>query len=490
MTILVTGASGYIGGRLVPALLEAGHEVRVLARSPEKLRDVPWAADVEVVQGDVTDLDSMLKACSGVQTLHYLVHSLNKDGFASLDRKAALITAQAAREAGVGRIVYLGGLHPAGKETLSDHLESRREVGEVFLRSGVPSVVFQAAVILGSGSASFEMLRYLTERLPVMVTPKWVDTKVQPIAVRDILHYLVGIVAVPDELNRTFDLGGPDVLTYRQMMNQYAEVAGLSHRRVIPVPLLTPRLSSHWVNVVTPVPRALAAPLIESLVHEVVVDEQDIDDYVPQPAGGLTGYKRAVELALDKIRSGAVTTRWSDAATPGTAADPLPSDPEWAGGSSYVDERQARCDATPDALWAVIKGIGGENGWYSSPYAWAARGWMDRLVGGVGLRRGRRHASHLRVGESLDWWRVEALEEHGPIRVLRLRAEMKVPGQAWLEMWVAPDRRGPGSVYRQRAIFVPRGLAGHAYWAAVSPFHGTVFKGMTRNILAAADAAT
>ncbi|MGQ0845857.1 MAG: SDR family oxidoreductase [Sporichthyaceae bacterium] len=487
--ILVTGASGYIGGRLVPALLEAGHEVRVLARTPEKLRDVPWASRVEIVQGDVTDAESMLKACNGVSTLHYLVHSLNTDAFASLDRRAAMVTAEAARAAGVSRIVYLGGLHPAEKGTLSEHLESRREVGEIFLRSGVPAVVFQAAVILGSGSASFEMLRYLTERLPVMVTPKWVDTRVQPIAVRDVLHYLVGIVEVPEELNRTFDIGGPDVLTYRQMMSRYATVAGLPPRRIVPVPVLTPRLSSHWINLVTPVPKAIAAPLIESLVHEVVVDEHDVERYVPAPAGGLTGYERAVELALDKIHAGLVDTRWSDASLPGSAADPLPSDPDWAGGSTYVDERQARSGAPPEALWSVVTGIGGENGWYSFPLAWAARGWLDRLVGGVGLRRGRRHASDLRVGESLDWWRVEALEATGPIRTLRLRAEMKVPGRAWLEMCVAPARDGSGSVYRQRAIFVPHGLAGHAYWAAVSPFHGMVFAGMTKNILAAADEA-
>jgi uncharacterized protein YbjT (DUF2867 family) len=488
VTILVTGASGYIGGRLVPALLEAGHRVRVLARTPEKLRDVPWASRVEIVQGDVTDPDSMAKACSGIHTMHYLVHSLNKDGFASLDRRAALVTAEAAREAGVSRIVYLGGLHPTSDKPLSDHLESRREVGEIFLRSGVPTVVLQAAVILGSGSASFEMLRYLTERLPVMVTPKWVDTRVQPIAVRDVLHYLVGVVRVPDELNRTFDIGGPDVLTYRQMMDRYAEVAGLPHRRVLPVPLLTPRLSSHWVNIVTPVPRALAAPLIESLVHEVVVGEHDIDDYVPPPPGGLTGYRRAVELALDKIRSGQVDTRWSDASLPNSAADPLPSDPDWSGGSVFTDEREARSEASADRLWAVVKGIGGENGWYSFPLAWSARGWMDRVVGGVGLGRGRRDKTTLRVGEALDWWRVEALDEQGPERVLRLRAEMKVPGRAWLELRVSPDRGGRGSRYRQRAIFVPNGLAGQAYWHAVLPFHGVVFKGMTRNILAAADA--
>jgi uncharacterized protein YbjT (DUF2867 family) len=486
MRILVTGATGYIGGRLVPRLLEAGHEVRVLARDPGKLADVPWQGRVQIVRGDVTDPDAMGKACADVDVLYYLVHSLQRRGFSSLDREGALVTAEAARTAGVGRIVYLGGLRPSDSEELSEHLASRGEVGEIFLRSGVPTAVLQAAVILGAGSASFEMLRYLTERLPVMVTPQWVDRRVQPIAVRDVLHYLVGVAGLPAEVNRTFDLGGPDVLTYRQMMQGYAAVAELPKRRVLSVPLLTPRLSSHWVNLITPVPRALAGPLIESLVHEMVCREHDITRYVPDPEGGLTGYARAVELALARIRAGDVETRWSDASVSTAPADPLPSDPDWSGGSAYVDERSARCAADADRLWAVVVGIGGENGWYSFPLAWAVRGWMDRALGGVGLRRGRRNPARLQVGEALDWWRVEALDDDGPERLLRLRAEMRVPGRAWLELGVSAAAEG-GSVYRQRAVFVPQGLAGQLYWWSVWPFHGIVFGGMTRNIVGAAE---
>lgn len=470
MRCLVTGATGYLGGRLVPRLLAEGHQVRCLVRSPEKLRDVPWAADVEIVRGDV--LDNLDEAMRDVEVVHYLVHSLHSKDFANADRKAAENTARAAERAGVRRIVYLGGLHPDHTE-LSPHLASRKEVGEVFLRSSVPAVVLQAAVIIGSGSASFEMLRYLTERLPVMVTPRWVHNRIQPIAVRDVLRYLVDATTL--DANRTFDIGGPDVLTYLEMMLRYARVAGLPKRRVLPVPVLTPGLSSHWVNVVTPVPRSIARPLIESLVHEVVCRENDIRELLP---GENVGYDKAVELALAKIRDADVETRWSGASTPGAPSEPLPTDPDWSGGSVYTDERERRTKASPERLWEVVEGIGGERGWYSFPLAWAIRGWLDRLVGGVGLRRGRRDPHRVHVGEALDFWRVEEVERG---RLLRLRAEMKVPGKAWLELRVAEGERG-GSTYRQRAVFVPKGLAGHLYWAVVWPFHGVVFGGMVRNI--------
>ncbi|MEV6240282.1 SDR family oxidoreductase [Lentzea sp. NPDC051838] len=470
MRCLVTGATGYLGGRLVPRLLAAGHQVRCLVRSPEKLRDVPWASDVEIVRGDV--LGDLSEAMRDIEVVHYLVHSLHSKDFADADRKAAENTAAAAGRAGVRRIVYLGGLHPEHTE-LSPHLASRKEVGEVFLRSETPAVVLQAAVIIGSGSASFEMLRYLTERLPVMVTPRWVHNRIQPIAVRDVLRYLVDATTL--DANRTFDIGGPDVLTYLEMMLRYAQVAGLPKRRVLPVPVLTPGLSSHWVNVVTPVPRSIARPLIESLVHEVVCRENDIQALLP---GDNIGYDKAVELALTKIRDADVETRWSGASTPGAPSEPLPSDPDWSGGSVYTDDRERHTRATPERLWEVVEGIGGERGWYSFPLAWAIRGWMDRLVGGVGLRRGRRDPHRLNVGEALDWWRVEEVERG---RLLRLRAEMKVPGQAWLELRVADGGPG-GSTYRQRAVFVPKGLAGHLYWAVVWPFHGVVFGGMVRNI--------
>lgn len=481
MRCLVTGATGYIGGRLAPRLLDEGYAVRCLVRDPGKLRDVPWASRVEVTRGDVFDPATLTSAFEGVDVAYYLIHSLGERGFTDVDRRAAEAFAAAARDAGVHRIVYLGGLHPEGDE-LSEHLASRTEVGDILLASGVPTAVLQAAVILGSGSASFEMLRYLTERLPAMITPRWVNNRIQPIAVRDVLRYLVGAAKLPADVNRTFDIGGPDVLTYAEMMQRYAKVAGLPRRILVPVPVLTPRLSSHWVNLVTPVPKSIAAPLIDSLVHEVVCDENDIAEYVPPPEGGLIGYDRAVELALAKIRDADVETRWSSAATPGAASDPLPSDPDWSGGTMYADRREGRAEVDAPTLWRVVIGIGGENGWYSFPLAWSVRGWLDRLVGGVGLRRGRRDQQRLYVGEALDFWRVEEIE---PGRLLRLRAEMKVPGLAWLEMVVEPD--GDASRYRQRAIFVPRGLAGHAYWWSVWPFHGIVFGGMVRNIVRAAE---
>lgn len=484
---LVTGATGYIGGRLVPELLAAGHRVRCLARSPERLRDHPWAGEVEVVRGDVTDAASVAEAMRDVDVAYYLVHALGSGrDFEETDRRAAHIFGERARAAGVGRIVYLGGLTPPGvpERELSPHLRSRAEVGRILLASGVPTTVLRAAVVIGSGSVSFEMLRYLTERLPVMVTPSWVRTRIQPVAVRDVLRALVGSARMPEDVNRAFDIGGPEVLTYREMMIRYAAVAGLPRRIIVPVPVLTPRLSSHWVGLVTPVPASIARPLTESLRHEVVCQEHDIARYVPDPPGHPVGFDEAVRLALRRVRDAEVVTRWSSASLPGAPSDPLPTDPDWAGGSLYTDCREVSVHASREALWRVIEGVGGDNGWYSFPLAWAVRGWLDRLVGGVGLRRGRRDAARLRVGDSLDFWRVEEIE---PGRLLRLRAEMRLPGLAWLEMSAETDEAG-GTHYRQRALFHPHGLLGQAYWWSVSPFHAVVFGGMARNIARAAAA--
>ncbi|MFE3447163.1 SDR family oxidoreductase [Nocardia sp. NPDC059180] len=485
MRCVIFGATGYIGGRLVPELVRAGHQVRVVARTPAKLAEVPWQDRVEVRRGDVMSADDVGAAVADQEVVYYLVHSLTQRNFTDIDQCAARIVASTARSAGVRRLIYLGGIVPE-EVTLSRHLASRAEVGAIFRASGVPTAELRAAVIIGSGSASFEMLRYLSERLPAMVTPRWVHNRIQPIAIRDVLYYLVRAVDLPLDVNRAFDIGGPDILTYLTMMRKYAEVAGLPRRMVLPVPVLTPWLSAQWVNVVTPVPRALAIPLIESLVHEVVCHDHDIGDYIPPPDGGLTRYERAVELALTRIRNAQVPTRWSDADTAGAPSDPLPSDPEWSGGSLYEDVREQRTDVSPQTLWTVIESIGGENGWYSFPLAWSLRGWIDRVSGGVGLRRGRKHPHRLHEGEALDWWRVEHIDRP---RLLRLRAEMKLPGLAWLELGVDSETIA-GARYWQRAVFQPRGLAGHLYWKMVTPFHHIVFGGMVRNIIGAAERQT
>ncbi len=485
LTVAVTGVTGYVGGRLVPELLAAGHRVRALARNPTRLRGRPWHDDVEVVQADASDLVEIRAALAGADVAYYLIHSLGSGRrFEARDRRTALTFAQAAREAGVRRIVYLGGLYPEG-EALSPHLESRKEVGEILLASGVPTAVLRAAVILGSGSASFEMMRYLTERLPAMTTPRWVENRIQPIAIRDVLRYLVGSAHLPPEVNRSFDIGGPEVLTYRQMMQRYARVAGLPRRLIVAVPVLSPRLSSLWVGLVTPVPSGLARPLVESLVHEVVCDEHDIARYVPDPPDGLITFDRAVQMALTRIHDADVVTRWSSASVAGAPSDPLPTDPDWAGGSLYVDERTTQVRADPADLWAVLESLGGERGWYSWALAWQVRGLLDRLSGGPGLRRGRRDPQRLAVDDALDFWRVEEIE---PGRLLRLRAEMRLPGLAWLELRVgSADGR---TTFSQRALFHPHGLAGQLYWWSVTPFHGVVFGGMQRGIAREAERRT
>lgn len=483
MRILVTGSTGYIGGRLVPRLIDEGHDVRVIVRRPERLRDVPWGADVEVVEGDLTDAAAVDRAARDVEVVYYLVHSMGGRGdFEDAELRIARNVARAAKANGVRRIVYLGGLHPAGG-TLSRHLRSRVRVGEILLESGVPTIVLQAGVIIGSGSTSFEMIRHLTEVLPYMPAPRWVRNFIQPIAVRDVLHYLIRAAEVPPEVNRAFDIGGPDVLRYGQLMNGYAVEAGLRQRPIAALPVLTPWLAGQWVNLVTPIPRRLAVPIIESLQFDCVMREHDIDAVIPPPTEGLVGYRRSVRLALEKERAGEVETSWRNAEVEGAPSDPLPSDPDWAGYTVYVDRRERRSEAPAEALWTVIEGVGGENGWYSFPLAWAVRGWIDKLFGGVGLRRGRRDPDTLHPGDAVDFWRVEAIERP---RFLRLRAEMRVPGRAWLEMTAEPD--GRGSRYLQRAVFFPKGLAGRLYWWSIVPIHGIVFAGMANRITAEAEA--
>lgn len=485
--VAVTGASGYIGGRLVGELLDAGYRVRCLVRTPAKLDAAPWRDRVEVVRADVepdgaTDLAAALEGCDA---LHYLVHGIGASAdWEARDRSAATNVRVAAERAGVRRIVYLGGLGASGGDQpeLSPHLESRHEVGRVLAAGPVPVTELRAAVVIGSGSASFEMLRYLVEVLPIMVTPRWVATRCQPIAVRDVLRYLVEVLGAPATAGRVLEIGGPDVLTYREMMAIYAEEAGLRRRKVIPVPVLSPGLSSRWVGLVTPLPRSLAMPLVDSLVNDVVVHDPAVLDLLPGP---LLSYRNAVRLALGRIARHEVPTTWAGAELTGRhLAAAMPTDPDWSGGTVLSDRRSRDVAAPADVVHRTVCAIGGERGWYGSEPLWAVRGALDKLVGGPGTRRGRRHPTDLRVGDALDFWRVEAIE---PDRLVRLRAEMALPGEAWLEWTIEPLDATTCRVH-QLARFHPRGLFGRAYWLGVLPFHGFVFPQVLRGLAADAEA--
>lgn len=484
-TILVIGATGYIGGRLVPRLVAGGYRVRTLTRTGRRAGALPWGQEVEIVEGDAADAEAMNRAMEGVDIVYFLVHSMTSGrDYGKLDRAIALNVATNAAHHGVQRIIYLGGLHPDG-DKLSDHLASRKEVGEILLNSPVPTIILQAGVVIGSGSASFEMVRHLTEVLPYMPAPKWVRNLIQPIAVRDVLYYLLAASRVEGTVNRAFDIGGPDVMRYSEMMNGYAREAGLPRRRITALPVLTPGLASHWVGLVTPVPRKLARPLVESLLHTCIVKDDAIDAVIPPPPGGLLEYAESVRLALGRIESDQVETSWVDARVTNVPSDPMPNDPEWAGRTVFKDVRRRSTSADPAAVWQAISQIGGATGWYSASVLWRFRGLIDRLVGGVGLKRGRRTAAQLTEGDAIDVWRVEHLERG---RVVRLRAEMRMPGEAWLEMGV--DATENGSDYWQRAVFFPRGLSGRLYWLSVLPFHGLVFRGMVNRIVAVAEGAT
>lgn len=489
---VVIGASGYVGGRLVGQLLDAGHSVVCVARTPGNLSGLPWFADVEVVRGDVLDAASLAPAFAGADAVYHLVHAMgDADDFAAADRRGAANVRDAAAEAGVGRIIYLGGLGPA--EGLSSHLASRHEVGEVLAAGPVPVTELRAAIIIGSGSASFEMLRSLVEVLPVMVVPKWVTrTRCQPIAIRDVLFYLVAILDVDDTAGRVLDIGGPEVFTYRDMMQVYAREAGLPRRVIMPVPVLSPRLSSHWINVVTPLPMGLARPLVDSLTTDVVVRaDHDINRWI---AHTTTPLAEAIARALTRVRDLDVVTSWAGsnrtfatastrASAPVNPADPLATDPGWSGGTLLRDERTAVANASPDDLYAAVSGIGGDRGWYGFTWLWRLRGLADKLLGGVGMRRGRRHPDDLRPGDPLDFWRVEVADAP---REVRLRAEMMLPGTGWLD-WRIEPLDGGRSRLDQVAMFVPRGLFGRVYWVALTPFHFVIFGRMARALAAEAE---
>ncbi|WP_062078811.1 SDR family oxidoreductase [Demequina globuliformis] len=482
--VLVLGATGYIGGRLVPRLLAGGYQVRVVARSTRRIHAQPWGGLVDIVEGDAQDATVMDAAMRDVDTVYYLIHSMSsgKD-YGRLDRAIALNVATHAASHSVDRIVYLSGLHPDNTE-LSSHLASRKEVGDILLASATPTIVLQAGVVIGAGSASFEMIRHLTEVLPFMPAPRWVRNYIQPIAVRDVVYYLLAAARVAERTNRAFDIGGPDVFRYSEMMNGYAEVAGLPHRGIAALPVMTPKLASHWVGLVTPVPRQIARPLVESLLHSCVVKDDAIDSVIPPPPGGLTPYRDGLRLALGRIEIDQVETSWVDARVYGAPSDPMPSDPDWAGRTVFSDRRRKETTASAPAVWDVISEVGGATGWYSASVLWAARGAIDRIAGGVGHQRGRRSTSTVAVGDAIDVWRVERVETG---HLLRLRAEMRVPGKAWLELGVDPTPEG--AEYWQRAVFFPRGLTGRLYWLSMLPFHGLIFSGMVNRIVSTAESA-
>jgi len=476
--VFVTGATGYIGGRLVPRLLEAGCRVRCHVRSPRKLDDRVWAGDpdLEIVRGDLSrqSVDELAQAMRGCSAAFYLVHAMVSAGgkYVEQDRRMARVFAEAAARAGLERIVYLGGLGELG-EGLSEHLGSRREVGEILAQGRVPVTELRSAMIIGSGSASFEILRYLVERLPVMVTPKWVSTECQPIGVANVLRYLVACLSVPETAGRTLDIGGPDVLSYSELMRIMAEERGLARRWVIPVPVLTPKLSSLWIHLVTPINHRIARPLAEGLRNRVVCRDDEAARLMPQP---MLSARQAIRAALAEVREHDVETVWS-------MAGAMPGDPDWAGGTTFVDSRAVDVEAPPAAVFRAVCRVGGGNGWYAADWLWRVRGWIDRLFGGPGLRRGRRDPETVAYGEALDFWRVTGYERD---RRLELRAEMKLPGEAVLEFALVRLDDGITRLH-QTARFRPKGLLGIAYWYAVLPLHRMVFGGMLGGIRRAAE---
>lgn len=468
--VLVTGATGYIGGRLVPRLLERGYRVRCLVRDARKLAARHWAnhPGVEVREAALDDAERLVAALRGGRAAYYLIHSMITAGaeYRDQDRDLAQQFATAAQHAGVERIIYLGGLGETGAG-LSEHLASRREVETALASAGVPVTVLRAAMIIGSGSASFEILRYLVERLPVMVTPRWVRTECQPIAVQNVLHYLVAALETPATAGRVLDIGGPDVLTYHDLMKVMAEVRGLRRRWILPVPVLTPGLSSLWIHLVTPLSHRIARPLAEGLRNRVVCRNDDAVRLMPQD---LIGVRSAIRQALEQKQ---VETTWTDAGV-------IPGDPDWAGGTVFIDRRETSVAASRAATFRAVCRIGGGHGYYAADWLWRLRGALDRLAGGPGLRRKRRHADRVHFGEALDFWRVTAVEHE---RRLELRAEMKLPGVAELAFDLEPDDTNPGGCRLiQTARFKPKGLAGLAYWYAVLPLHGFVFRGMLAGI--------
>ena len=469
--ILVTGATGYVGGRLVPRLLDEGHEVRCLVRTPDKLVHAPWVARVEVVRGSIDE--PLATVMSGVDAAVFLVHGIGEGpDWATKESRDSEYFRLAAEVAGVKRIIYLGGMG-ADDAGLSVHLASRHAVGRTLAAGLIPVTELRAAVIIGSGSASFEMLRHLVEVLPIMVGPRWVRTRTQPIAISDVLDYLVKAIIADEPFAGVLEIGGPDIVSYAEMMTIYAEEVGLKRRHVFTVPFLTPRLSSLWVGLVTPVPSSLARPLVDSLMNEVVVHDQRAVELYGPPKRTL---REAIGLALGVISRNEVPTWFTD-------ADLLPfrkyqTDPEWSGGTELRDVRVRVTDASVEDVFAAITALGGEKGWRRGEWLWRLRGFSDLFWGGPGLLRGRSHSHELHEGDFVDQWRVEAIDD---LQLIRLHSEMVLPGQAWLEWTVSVNE--VGTTVTQRALFKPRGLLGRAYWYSVAPFRFLIFPGLLRGIV-------
>ena len=460
--VLVLGASGYVGSHLIPRLVERGHEVRAAGRRPEALVARGWEG-VEAVRADALDPESLSRAFDGIELVYYLIHSMasGKD-FPELDRRAAAHVRDAADRAGVGRIIYLGGLQP--REAASPHLDSRRETGEVLRSGSVPVTEIRAGIVVGPGSAAFEVIRDLVYHLPAMVTPRWVDSRTQPIALDDLIEYLLRLPDTEESGSRIHDVGGPEALRYRDMLTGFARVIG-KRLLILPVPVLTPRLSSYWLNLVTAVPSSVARPLIDGLRHDLIIDPgADLARSIPLP---LRTYEEAVRAALDAERDTEVPARWTEGSF---AMRDYRSDISFYSRGERVERS---CEADPETVWEVVSSIGGTNGWYYANPLWNLRGILDRMVGGVGRRRGRRHPTELRVGDTLDFWRVVAVE---PGRRLTLLAEMRLPGTAVLEFEVLPEAGGSRTV--TAAHFHPAGALGLLYWYALWPVHKRIFGGL------------
>ena len=470
--ILVTGATGYVGGRLVPRLLEAGYRVRCLVRDPSRLEGFAWASRVDVVTCDMSKPTRAAELMSGVSAAYYLIHGQQGGQVnAERDLQMARNFASAAEQAGIERIIYLGELvDPTAR--LSPYLRSRHETGSQLRYSHVPVTEFRAGMIVGSGSALFEMIRYLTEREPVLVCPAWFYSQAQPIAIRDVLSYLIAALDSPESIGRVIEIGGPTRLTYADMLLGYAKERDLK-RRLIRTPFYAPRLSAYWVHMVTPIHWRVVLPLIEGLRANLIVRDDAAKRLFPkiQPID----FQTAVHLALGRIQRDNVETSWSDALV--TVMGNVRPYTFTVEEGMYIERRQMLVDLPPETVFRSYTGIGGERGWLFMDWSWAFRGWLDKLVGGVGLRRGRRHPDEIRAGESLDFWRVEQVEQN---RLMRLRAEMKLPGKAWLQFESAPE--GGQTLLTVTAYFAPHGFFGFAYWYAMWPFHKFIFDGLTRGI--------